>query len=355
MFLTTSVHFLFLVFLGMLSLVLLLIIAVLIYSFYQYRESVQASRWSEVINKRISEVIVYGEEKISADSNFSEASGSPLFRNLFLQKLAESEKKFSGAAQEKLKDLFREYGLQEEALKKLHQKKIHLIAGGIQELTAMNVEDALPKISTFLSHPSAQVYQEAQYAMVHFKGFEGLHFLNSITSKISEWQQLRLLISITHIPENSGDTIKSWMESSNDSVVIFTLKLLRKFQMLSLYSSVIDLLEHPSSEVRIQTVQTLLSLENPSTIAHLMEVYPNQPTEVQKEILRVIKKSKDQCSTDFLKDQLLNTSDSGVKVCAAEALCALEKQDYLAEISQQETTSEELIQIIKYALQEKVC
>ncbi|WP_343658509.1 HEAT repeat domain-containing protein [Chryseobacterium sp.] len=355
MFLTTSVHFLFLVFLGMLSLVLLLIIAVLIYSFYQYRESVQASRWSEVINKRISEVIVYGEEKISADSNFSEASGSPLFRNLFLQKLAESEKKFSGAAQEKLKDLFREYGLQEEALKKLHQKKIHLIAGGIQELTAMNVEDALPKISTFLSHPSAQVYQEVQYAMVHFKGFEGLHFLNSITSKISEWQQLRLLISITHIPENSGDTIKSWMESSNDSVVIFTLKLLRKFQMLSLYSSVIDLLEHPSSEVRIQAVQTLLSLENPSTIAHLMEVYPDQPTEVQKEILRVIKKSKDQCSTDFLKDQLLNTSDSGVKVCAAEALCALEKQDYLAEISQQETTSEELIQIIKYALQEKVC
>ncbi len=355
MFLTTSVHFLFLVFLGMLSLVLLLIIAVLIYSFYQYRESAQASRWSEVINKRISEVIVYGEEKISADSNFSEASGSPLFRNLFLQKLAESEKKFSGAAQEKLKDLFREYGLQEEALKKLHQKKIHLIAGGIQELTAMNVEDALPKISTFLSHPSAQVYQEAQYAMVHFKGFEGLHFLNCITSKISEWQQLRLLISITHIPENSGDTIKSWMESSNDSVVIFTLKLLRKFQMLSLYSSVIDLLEHPSSEVRIQTVQTLLSLENPSTIAHLMEVYPDQPTEVQKEILRVIKKSKDQCSTDFLKDQLLNTSDSGVKVCAAEALCALEKQDYLAEISQQETTSEELIQIIKYALQEKVC
>ncbi|MBO9691041.1 HEAT repeat domain-containing protein [Chryseobacterium sp.] len=355
MFLTTSVHFLFLVFLGMLSLVLLLIIAVLIYSFYQYRESAQASRWSEVINKRISEVIVYGEEKISADSNFSEASGSPLFRNLFLQKLAESEKKFSGAAQEKLKDLFREYGLQEEALKKLHQKKIHLIAGGIQELTAMNVEDALPKISTFLSHPSAQVYQEAQYAMVHFKGFEGLHFLNSITSKISEWQQLRLLISITHIPENSGDTIKSWMESSNDSVVIFTLKLLRKFQMLSLYSSVIDLLEHPSSEVRIQTVQTLLSLENPSTIAHLMEVYPDQPTEVQKEILRVIKKSKDQCSTDFLKDQLLNTSDSGVKVCAAEALCALEKQDYLAEISQQETTSEELIQIIKYALQEKIC
>lgn len=355
MFLTTSVHFLFLVFLGMLSLVLLLIIAVLIYSFYQYRESVQAFRWSEVINKRISEVIVYGEDEKSEDDNFASASGSPLFRNLFLQKLAESEKKFSGAAQNKLKDLFRAYGLQEEALKKLSQKKVHLIAGGIQELTAMNVEEALPKIATFLSHPSAQVYQEAQYAIVHFKGFEGLHFLDSISSRISEWQQLRLLISINHIPDHSSEHIKSWMESSNDSVVIFTLKLLRKFQILSLYSSVINLLDHPSSEVRIQAVQTLLSLENSSTITHLMEVYPNQQVEVQKEILKVMKKSKDQHSTDFLKDQLLNNTDSGVKVYAAEALCALEKQEYLAAISQKETSSEELIQIIKYALQEKVC
>lgn len=355
MFLTTSVHFLFLVFLGMLSLVLLLIIAVLIYSVYQYRESIQAFRWSEVINKKISEVIVYDKEEIPANSSFSAASGSASFRNLFLQRLAESEKKFSGAAQNKLKDLFQEYNLQEEALKKLNQKKEHIIAGGIQELTAMQVEEALPKIATFLTHPSAQVYQEAQYAMVNFKGFEGLHFLNSISSKISEWQQLRLLISITNIPENSGESIKLWMESSNDSVVIFTLKLLRKFQVLSLYSTVTDLLDHPSVDVRVQAVQTLLSLENSSTIGDLMEAYPQQPIEVQKEILKVMKKSKDQCSTDFLKDQLLNTPDSGIKVYAAEALCALEQQEYLTEISQKENSSEELIQIIKYVLQEKVC
>ncbi|CAI8797620.1 HEAT repeat domain-containing protein [Chryseobacterium sp. IT-36CA2] len=352
MFLTTSVHFLFLVFLGMLSLVLLLIIAVLIYSFYQYKESVQVIKWSEVINKRISEVIVYDEEK-SIDNSFSTASGNSLFRNLFLQKLAESEKKFSGAAQNKLKNLFQKYNLQEDASKKLSQKKEHLIAGGIQELTAMNVKDALPKISTFLTHPSPQVYQEAQYAMVSFKGFEGLHFLSSISSRISEWQQLRLLLSISNIPENSDDNIKNWMESSNDSVVIFTLRLLKKFQILSLYPTVIDLLNHPSIEVRMQAVQTLLSLENSSTITRLMEAYPHQPVEVQKEILKVMKKSKDHCSTEFLKDQLLNNTDSGVKVHAAEALCSLEKKGYLIEISKMETSSEELIQIIKYAIQEK--
>ncbi|WP_126650709.1 HEAT repeat domain-containing protein [Chryseobacterium aureum] len=355
MFLTTSVHFLFLLFLGMLSLVLLLILAVLIYSFYQYRETVHTSRWSEMINKRISEVIVYGENTTSVDQNFSEASGNSLFRNLFLQKLAESEKKFSGTAQDELKTLFHEYGLQEEAMKKLNQKKEYLIAGGIQELTAMNVQDALPKISPFLTHPSAQVYQEAQYTMVNFKGFEGLYFLSSISTKISEWQQLRLLISITSIPENSNEIIEEWLESSNNSVVIFTLKLVRKFQILSLYPILIKLLDHSSAEVRIQAVQTLLSLENSSTITFLMEVYPHQPLEVQKEILKVMKKSKDQCCADFLKDQLLNNSDPAIKVYAAEALCSLGKQEYLIKISGDKALAEESVQIIKYALQEKIC
>lgn len=355
MLLTTSVHFLFLVFLGMLLLVLLLIIGVLFYSFFQYKESVRISEWVKVINQKISEVIVYEDQELSLDQNFMASSGNSSFRNLFLQKLVDSEKKFSGSAKIKIKNLFKEYHLQQEAAKKLDQKKPYLIAGGIQELTVMEVKESLPRISSFLSHPSPQVYQEAQYAMVSFKGFEGLYFLNTATEKISEWQQLRLLLSITSIPENSGEAIESWLRSSNGTVIIFTLKLLRKFQMLPFYSIVVTLLEHSSVEVRVQAVQTILSLENPSTIRFLTEVYPDQPHEVQLEILRVMKISKDQCCTDLVKKELLENSNTAIKVYAAETLFELGHQEYLAKLSRDETASEELIQIIKYALQEKVC
>lgn len=53
MLLTTSVHFLVLIFLGMLSLVLVLIIVVLFYSFLQYKESVCISGWLKIINQKI--------------------------------------------------------------------------------------------------------------------------------------------------------------------------------------------------------------------------------------------------------------------------------------------------------------
>lgn len=355
MFLTTSVHFLFLVFLGMLSLVLVLIIIVLFYSFLQYREGMRVSGWLKMIDAKISEAIVYDEQEIPSDPGFKKLSDNLSFRNIFLNKLVDSEKKFSGSAKERIKDLFRQYNLHREAMEKLEQKSPYLIAGGIQELTVMDSKEALPKISSFLSHPSEQVYQEAQYAMVSFKGFEGLEFLNTAAGKISEWQQLRLLLSITKIPEDSGPSIEEWLKSSNASVIIFTLKLLRKFQLLTFYPMVISLLNHSSVKVRIQAVQTLLSLENPSTVTQLMEVYPDQPMEVQVEILRVMKISKDKVCIDLLKKELTGSEVSGIKVQAAEALFALGDQEYLEQLTQDESSSEELIQIIKYALQEKVC
>lgn len=349
-----SVHFIFFVFLGMLSLVLVMIIIVIIYSIYQYRFSIRISGWSEIINKKITKVIVYEEDGEPADQDFETANKSPLFRNLFLQKLVDSEKKFSGAAKDTIKHLFEQYKLKDDAFKKLSQKKPHLVARGIQELTAMNVQESLPEISKFLAHASPQVYQEAQYTLVNFKGFEGLHYLDTIQSVLSEWQQLRLLGSITHIPENSDHLINGWLKSSNDSVTIFTLKLIRKFQILSVYSMVAELMAHSSTEVIIETVQTLLSLENSSTITYLIEAYPNQPIEVQFEILKAIKSSGDKSCIGFLKEQLLHTPESALKVCAAEVLFSLGQQEFLEQIAQDETSSEELINIIKHALQEKI-
>lgn len=351
----SSVEFLFVIFIVMLSLVMILAIIVLIYNLIEYNRSVRTAGWSEVINKKISDVIVYGEDELSEDIYFKALSVNSAFRNLFLQKLVDSEKKFSGAAKNRIKDLFQEYDLRKEAMKKLNQKKAYLIARGIRELTVMEVQEAVPKIELYLSHPSPQVYQEAQYAMVRFKGFEGLSFLNNFPTRISEWQQLRFLLSISSLPADSDSALEEWLESANDTVVIFTLKLIKKFQVLSFYQKIAGLLNTSSIEVRVKAVQTLMSLENPETVEYLSGIYYDQPDEVRLEILRVIKISKDQCCIDLLKKELSEDIGSGIKVNAAQALYALGHGEYLSELAAQEEVSEELVQIIKYALQEKVC
>lgn len=355
LFLDISLRFLFDTFLGILLIVFLLIIGVLYYSFHLFKKLIHLIKWSQEIDHKVSEAIVYGgEEAETTSDSFSRFSNNSSFRDLFLEKLVDSEKKFSGAAQNEISKLFQDYNLEKETLKKLNQKKPYLIAGGIQEVASMRVESAVPKIASFLNHPSPLVYQEAQYAMVSFKGFDGLQFLDSVSNKISEWQQLRLLISVSHVPQNCEEKVNNWLESKNDSVIIFTLRLLRKFQMLSFYDRVLDLLEHSSEEVRIQAVQTLQSLENSSTVEHLTNSYAIQTPEVQVEIIRALKRSKDQRCVDFLKKELINHPFPKLKILAAETLFSLGHRDYLISLLDDESSSEQLVQIIKHSMQEKI-
>lgn len=355
MLLHISVHFLFYIFLVILIVVFLLILVVLYYSFHQFRKLLDAQRWSTLIEDKVVSAVVNRDEEADKNPDFKFFSQQTSFRNLFLEKLIESEKKFSGIAQKEIIGLYEGYHLEKESFYKLDQKQPHLIVGGIQELTAMKVEKAVPKIASFLHHPSAQVYQEAQYAMVNYKGFEGLRFLDDTTHIISDWQQLRLLLSLTDIPQNTAPSIKKWLQSSNDSVSIFTLRLLRKFQMLTYYPDVLPLMSHASEVVRIQAVQTLQSLENSFTTTDLTEGFSAQPLSVQLEILRALLNSKDPQSAGFLQTQLLEHSAPGVRILAADCLLVLGFEKYLQQLLVKQNTSEELIQIIKHALQEKIC
>lgn len=350
-----SIHELVLVFWGILVLVLLLIIVVLFYGFQQYKILNQKLKWSAVIDQKITDAIVYANEERISDEVFDRYSKINAFRNLFLEKLVATKSKFSGSAQTEIHRLFEQYDLKKEALKKLKQHKDYLIAGGIQELTAMDVSENIPQISAFLKHPLPQVYQEAQFSLVVFKGFEGLAFLNDFPHLISDWQQLRLLRSLHQIPENCTDSVPLWLQSENTSVVIFTLRLLRKFQMLSFYQNVKTLLSHPFPLIRIQAVRTLQSLENTETRDDLTQTFDEQPTEVQREIIKTLKNSNDKKCGEFFKNQLFNHSVSGIRILSAEALLNLGYEEDLREFSRSEGNSEELRRIIQHALQEKIC
>ena len=84
-------------FLGVLIMVLVLIAGVLYYSFYLLKKINTTLTWSRQIDQHVSKAIVYGiKEDEKHDNSFSQFSQNSSFRNLFLEKLIASEKKFSG-------------------------------------------------------------------------------------------------------------------------------------------------------------------------------------------------------------------------------------------------------------------
>ncbi|WP_293889098.1 MULTISPECIES: HEAT repeat domain-containing protein [unclassified Sphingobacterium] len=350
-----ALHELILAIVIVLILVLLLIITVLGYSFYSYRILHNKHSWKEIIEFKIMETIVGNDDRSDSDKGFAEHLREPSFRALFLDVLVDSDRKFSGAAKQSINRLFRDFELEDEAWRKLRHRSGYLVAGGVQELAAMNVEAAIPEIMEKLNDPRTAVYQEAQYALVSFKGYEGLGFLDHFNKPLSDWQQLRLLYSIHDIPEQADLQVKDWIHSKNDSVVIFTLRLIRKFRLMTLYTLVFSLLEHPSINVRVQAVRTLQAIESSETIQQFIQGFDLQPLAVQNEMLKAMKMIKSKESEHFLKELLWNHSPVSIKISAAEVLVVLGEEHYLREISQGGDTYDELRQIIKHALQEKKC
>jgi Leucine-rich repeat (LRR) protein len=62
-----------------------------------------------------------------------------------------------------------------------------------------------------------------QLYLVNLFHFKGLDFLNRNKTPISEWDQIQLL-EVLQLYKTQISDISSWLKSSNESVVFFSLK-----------------------------------------------------------------------------------------------------------------------------------
>lgn len=352
-YLALNLHELYLTLLGICFLVFVLICIIVIVSFLKYRLFLKTKKWETIINNKIKELIT--EENSDNDSSFKNLLNNKNFRNLCIQKIIETEKKFSGAIHETLHRFYDECNFKSDSIKKLSDSNYYVIAKGIQELTAMKVKEALPKIESLIHHRKQIVYQEVQYSIVRFQGFNGLYFLDNFKRILSDWQQLRLLQAVSEVPEEKINSLKKWLTSENTSIVIFTLKLISKFQMISLYPEVIKLFNDNNLKIQKEVLFTIQMLENEKTLMQLTEAFENKEAEVKLVILKVIHNLRDKESIPFLKEQLIILKEVNLKILIAEILYSFGEITFLKDLSTSSNQSEELVKIINHALQEKVC
>ncbi|MCA5005794.1 HEAT repeat domain-containing protein [Sphingobacterium bovistauri] len=344
-----SINELTLVFLTLLIIVFILILLVMGYGYRNYQLLSSRRKWTTLIETKILLAILNGSHHIQDDVELKDLLPNKNFRDTFLSVLIESEKKFSGDAYRVLIEIFHTLNLKDFAWAYLNHKDSFKKVQGIEALTTMRVEDALGDIQLLLNNPNPFVVAEAQYAMVRFKDFKGLEFLNLLHTPISEWQQLRLLNSISEVPATSYSFISSLLSHSNISVISFVLSLIRKFRIVAFHDEVATLLEHPNSIVRILAVRTLHDIETERTFPLFTQIYGQQILNVKKAILHAIRKSKNKNSIDFLKIELIEGKPS-LQIIAAETLIEFKEKKYLQDLMNEEVSNEHIHSIIKHAL-----
>lgn len=335
----------------LLILLFLIIIYTLLKSIIEYKIITKKNKWNAIIDQEIYETIL--DDEPNSNTDFTDYLKSSSFKHYFIKKLLKAEQNFSGNSKENIRNLFDHYQLKKISLQKLNSQKDYEIAEAIQEVTAMNHVETLPKIKSMLQHKNDLVRSEAQYGLVKFSGFEGLFFLDNLQEQLTDWQQLKLLDAITILPNNNEveTIISNWLKSSNQSVKILTMKLIRKFQLLQMHDLVADNLHDSDEKVVEETIKTLVRIEDDSTSKLLIEQYETCNEKFQIQILKALEKISNPENNTFLETQAKENPSFSVKKASVRALNNCCSKTNLQKLAHQ-SNSPELKQIINQIIQE---
>ena len=195
------------------------------------------------------------------------------FRSILVKELLSAKKNISGTSAVNLENLYNQLNLDKYASKKLKDRRWHIKAKAIQELGIMGQKQYLNIIYRATNSKNELVRMEAQTTIVKMFGFEGLRFLDVVSYQITEWQQIQLMQELSRVSADNFSGIEKWLESNNQSVVIFALKLARNYHRFELYKQVIDLLYHKNELVRFEAIHTLAKIYTVDTSKILIDSY----------------------------------------------------------------------------------
>ncbi|HWK07499.1 MAG TPA: HEAT repeat domain-containing protein [Puia sp.] len=261
------------------------------------------------------------EEAPAVPPKFRRIIKNRIGRQLVIDELVACKKNFIGITAKNIVALYEQLGLKKYSFKKLGSGEWHIKARGIQELYLMNQSDTLTRIYKNTNNRHELVRMEAQIGVLHITGFDGLRFLDVISYPLTEWQQIKLLEELKHskMTERSGKAIPGWLQSANNTVVQFALKLADEYQQLELHDAIADCLRHPDEAVRSQAIKTLVRIANERTPSCLAAHFAGETFANKLILLDSLGKIAATDETSFLTG-LLNEESNMIKLKAARAL-----------------------------------
>jgi hypothetical protein len=209
-------------------------------------------------------------------------------RIVLIRELMNMHKSVLGAAAANIRWLYIYLNLQEDAVKRLRSSIWYIKAGALQELAEMRQEKFVVNIYRETNNKNIFIRREAQLALVKLTGFEGLRFLNIARHPITEWQQIRLLDHLSLQKGAKWENLKKWLQSENESVISFALRLIEKYQLYEFHDATLLCMEHRSSLVRLQALKTLKEIAQAQTAFYLEHAFLVSPYNEQLIILGII-------------------------------------------------------------------
>lgn len=181
----------------------------------------------------------------------------PLNREVLSEVLMDLRHDVSGEVQVRLFNLYQDLGLHRDAFKKLGSWHWVKVSQGILELTEMQVWKSYHIIKRHVNDHRSIIRLQAQLAIVSLRD-EGISFfLDTVSHRISEWQQLKLMEILMQREDFDPPRFKRWLISENRDVVLFSLRLIKHYKQNDAAHAIITLLGHCSQTIKVAALECI--------------------------------------------------------------------------------------------------
>lgn len=229
----------------------------------------------------------------------------------------------SGSSKSNLKFLYIEAGFVKHSEDKMHSPSWQIKAQGIRELAQMKHGPVLSKLKEIAKDKHDIVKENAQISLVKMEGFNGLYFLNDKPTPISDWQQLNLIEALKEYRNSELPDFTVWLSSSEDTVILFGIRLMRYFKQIKGSEKLIPLINHSNKKIKIETIQTISALNVTDALPTLIEQYSNESTEVKTEIIKTFGNLTQINNTDILIQWITESNDHKIHKACLDAMVGL--------------------------------
>ena len=255
----------------------------------------------------------------SSADKFRSIASDTYRRQALIDQMIDVSVNLKGDAEEKLCSLYLYLGLDRDSIKRAKDYRWHKKIKGFRELAFMNIKDANDAIYKALNSKNEILRMEAQIALVRLTDEDPFSFLFQLERPFSLWEQITLHeLIIQHdlpVPEFS-----KFLKSSNPTVVMFALRMIREFRQKDAENDVRETLEHSSPEVRKLAVEVAGDLEMRSTLEVMKRMYKSQDYNTCLEIIKAMAKMPDPSLMGFLKLVLDKEDDVQLQIEATKAI-----------------------------------
>ena len=228
----------------------------------------------------------------------------PLEIKIAIKEILLFHSNIKGESATQLRELFLVWELDKFCKTQLENSAWYSKSRALFSLSEMLIKVDFEKIHPLLNHEQDEVRQQAQLYFIKLAEDKPLQFLDHINKPLTLWEEIFIEDALKNEYHGPIPDYSNWLHSSQYSVVDFAIRMIAKFNQFENISELLPLLDHPSEQVRRETIRSLCALEHYEIIDLLISQFKEETNVVKKAILDAIKHLGSYNDLIMLKDNI---------------------------------------------------